>query len=86
MPGFPVLHHLLEIAQTHVHRVSNAIQLSCPLSSPSPPAVNLSQNIRCIKKDACLFSLLLYLPVIMTLPGTQLKFNGCLLNELFFSS
>ena len=81
MPGFPVLYHLLEIAQTHVHRVSNAIQLSCPLSSPSPPAFNLSQNIRHIKKDACLFSLLLCLPMVMTLPGTQLKFNRCLLNE-----
>ena len=33
--GFPVLHHLLELAQTHVHWVSDAIQASCPLSSPS---------------------------------------------------
>ena len=37
----PVLHHLLEFAQTHVHRVSGAIQLSRPLWSPSP-AFNLS--------------------------------------------
>ena len=44
MPGFPVLHHLLEFAQTHVHRVSDAIQPSHPLSSPSPPALNLSQH------------------------------------------
>ena len=43
-PGFPVLHHLLEFAQTHVHRVSDAIQLSHPLSSSSPPAFNLSQH------------------------------------------
>ena len=43
-PGFPVLHHLLELAQTHVHWVSDAIQLSCPLSSPSPPAFILSQH------------------------------------------
>ena len=43
-PGFPVHHHLLEIAQTHVHRVSDAIQPSLPLSSPSPPAFNLSQH------------------------------------------
>ena len=35
MPGFPVLHHLQELAQTHVHRVSDAIQPSHPLSSPS---------------------------------------------------
>ena len=41
-PAFPVHHELLEFAQTHVHRVSDAIQLSHPLSSPSPPAFNLS--------------------------------------------
>ena len=39
--GFPVLHHLPELAQTHVHRVSDAIQPSHPLSFPSPPALNL---------------------------------------------
>ena len=44
MPGFPVLHHLLELTQTHVHLVGDAIQPSCPLSSPSPPAFNLSQH------------------------------------------
>ena len=43
-PGFPVLHHLLEFAQTHVHWVGDTIQPSCPLSSPSPPAFNLSQH------------------------------------------
>ena len=43
-PGFPVHHQLLELAQTHVHRVSDAIQPSHPLSSPSPPAFNLSQH------------------------------------------
>ena len=43
-PGFPVLHHLPEFAQTHVHWVSDAIQPSHPLSSPSPPAFNLSQH------------------------------------------
>ena len=43
-PGFPVLHHLPELAQTHVHRVRNAIQLSHLLSSPSPPTFNLSQH------------------------------------------
>ena len=37
MTGFPVLHHLLEFAKTHVHRVGDAIQPSHPLSSPSPP-------------------------------------------------
>ena len=44
MPGFPVLHHLLELAQTHVHRVGDAIQPSHPLSSPSPPALKLPQH------------------------------------------
>ena len=43
-PGFPVLHHLPELALTHVHRVRDAIQPSHPLSSPSPPAFNLSQH------------------------------------------
>ena len=42
-PGFPVLHHLLEFAQTHVHRVGDAIQPSHPLSSPSP-AFSLSRH------------------------------------------
>ena len=43
-PGFPVHHQLLELTQTHVHRVGDAIQPSHPLSSPSPPAFNLSQH------------------------------------------
>ena len=43
-PGFPVHHQLPELAQTHVHRVSDAIQPSHPLSSPSPPAFNLTQH------------------------------------------
>ena len=42
--GFPVHHHLLEFAQTHVHWVGGAIQPSHPLSSHSPPAFNLSQH------------------------------------------
>ena len=43
-PSLPVHHQLPELAQTHVHRVSDAIQSSQPLSSPSPPALNLSQH------------------------------------------
>ena len=43
-PGFPVLHHLLELAQTHVHWVGDVIQPSHPLLSPSPPAFSLSQH------------------------------------------
>ena len=42
-PGFPVHNQLPEIAQTHVHRVSDAIQPLHPLSSPSPPAFNFSR-------------------------------------------
>ena len=44
MPGLPVLHRLPELAQTHVHQVSDVIQPSLPLSSTSPPAFNLSQH------------------------------------------
>ena len=43
-PGLPVYHQLLESTQTHVHCVSDAIQPSHPLSSPSPPALNLFQH------------------------------------------
>ena len=43
-PGFPVHHQLPEFTQTHVHWNSDAIQPSHPLSSPSPPAFNLSQH------------------------------------------
>ena len=42
-PAFPVHHQLPELAQTHVHWVGDVIQPSHPLSSPSPPAFNLSQ-------------------------------------------
>ena len=42
--GFPVLHYLLEFAQTHVHWVCDAIQPSHPLLLPSPPALSLSQH------------------------------------------
>ena len=42
--GLPVHHQLLEFIQTHVHWVSDAIQPSHPLSSPSPSALNLSQH------------------------------------------
>ena len=44
IPGFPVHHQLPELAQIHAHQVSDAIQPSHPLSSPSPPAFNLSQH------------------------------------------
>ena len=44
MPGLPIHHQLPKFTQTHVHWVSDAIQPSHPLSSPSPPAFNLSQH------------------------------------------
>ena len=44
MPGFPVLHYLLEFVQSHAHLVSDAIQPSLSLSHPSPHALNLSQH------------------------------------------
>ena len=43
-PGLPVYHKLPEFTQTHVHQVGDAVQPSHPLSSPSPPAPNPSQN------------------------------------------
>ena len=43
-PGFPVHHQLPELAQIQVHRVSDAIQPSHPLSSPSTPAFNFAQH------------------------------------------
>ena len=43
-PGLPVHHQLPKFTQTHVHWVGDAIQPSCPLSSPSPPAFNLFQH------------------------------------------
>ena len=44
MPGLPVHHQFLELTQTHVHWMSDAIQPSYPLSSPFPPPHNLSQH------------------------------------------
>ena len=44
MPGLPIHHQFPEIIQTHAHWVSDAIQPSHPLSSPSPPALSLSQH------------------------------------------
>ena len=43
-PGLPVHHQLPEFTQTHIHQDGDAIQPSHPLSSPSPPALNLSQH------------------------------------------
>ena len=53
MPGLPVHHQLLVFTQTHVHRVSDAIQPSHPLLSPSPLAFNLSQHQGLSKWVSC---------------------------------
>ena len=52
-PGLPVHHQLLESTQTHVHRVGDTIQPSHPLSSPSPPAINLP-SIRVFSTESAL--------------------------------
>ena len=52
-PGLPVHHQLTEFTQTHVHRVSDAIKPSHPLSSPSPPAPNPS-SIRVFSNESTL--------------------------------
>ena len=54
MPGFPVLHYLPELAQAHVHWVSDAIHPSHLLMSPSPPVFNLSQHIRVFSSELAL--------------------------------
>jgi len=56
-PGFPVHHQLLELIQTHVHWVSDAIQPSHPLSPPSPPVFNLSQHRSLFKWGSSLHQL-----------------------------
>src|SRR5574341_1181408 len=53
MPGLPVQHHLPEFTQTHVHRVSDAIQPSHALSSPSPPA-QIPPSIRVFSNESTL--------------------------------
>ena len=54
-PALPVHHQLPEFTQTHVHWVGDAIQPSHPLSSPSPPALNLSQHQGLFNESALRF-------------------------------
>ena len=53
MPGFPVYHQLWELAQTHVHRVGDAIQPSHPLPSPSP-LLSIFPSIRVFSNESAL--------------------------------
>ena len=53
MPGFPILHHLPELPQIHVHCVSDAIQPCHPLSSPTPPAF-IFPSIRIFSNESAL--------------------------------
>ena len=46
LPGFPVLHHLLKLVQTHVHWVGDAVQPSHPLLSPSPSLEGLMLGLK----------------------------------------
>ena len=76
-PGFPVLHHLLEFAQTHVHRVDDAIQPSHPLSSPSPPALNLSQHQGLFQCDSSLHQVAKILELQLQHQSFQWVFHCC---------
>ena len=60
MPAFPVLHHLMEFAQIHVHWVSDAIQTSHPLVPLSPPPLTLSQHQGLFYESALCISSLHY--------------------------
>ena len=52
-PGFPIHHQPQEFTQTHVHRVSDVVQQSHPLLSPSPPAFSLSQQQGLFQRVNC---------------------------------
>ena len=75
-PGLPVHHHLPEFTQTHIHRVSDAIQPSHPLLSPSPPAPNPSQHQ----------SLFQWLTLPEMFLNTPIKSGPILLFEIIFMS
>ena len=57
MPGVPVRHHLLKLAQLHDHWISDTIQTSHPLMSSSPSALNLSHHQGLSKRVTCLHQL-----------------------------
>ena len=81
-PGLPVHHQLLEFTQTHVHWVGDAIQPSHPLSSPSPPTLNLSQHqglFKWVSSEYCIIKEKLYWKI------TYLKMHSIVMSfNLFF--
>ena len=93
-PGFPVLHYLLELAQTHVHRVGDAIQPSHPLSPPSPqmncpPLNTMSQSRLTLHLNSHRtsdYKSVVHGPAVSTSPGNLLRMkmpevNPDLLNQ-----
>ena len=70
LPSFPVNHQLPELAQTHVHWVNDATQLSHPLSSPSPPAFHFSQH-------QSLFKWVRYLHQVAKVLELQIQHHPC---------
>jgi len=91
-PGLPVLHHLLELGQTHVHWVSDAIHSSHPLSPASPLALNLvaSKIILSILQfnfavpEFFIFNYILIFTLLITL--NPLLILGQLVNSHFFNN
>ena len=81
-PGLPVYHQLAESTQTHAHWVGDAIQQSYPLSSPSPPAFNLSQHQGLFKlvssshQVAKVLEFQLQHQSFQRTPGTDLLYRG----------
>ena len=81
-PGLPVHHQLREFTQTHVHWVGDAIQSSHPLSSPSPPALNLSlhqglfQWISSLHQVAKVLEFQLTVPPMNTQDWSRLGWTG----------
>ena len=86
MPGFPVLHHLLEIAQTHIHWVGDTIQPSCPLLFPSPPAFNLSQHQGLLSLSHRAFIMLRLIPSVSTFWRVFIINGYWILSKVFSTS
>ena len=86
MPDFPVLHHLPEFAQTHVHWIDDTIQPCHPLSPAFPPALNLSQHQGLFHYGT--MKLINSLPHIHTFPflthtGQEQKTNNIQFDSIF---